>query len=120
MNSQDNPLTEHDAAFMKACLDAINGHPHKGALEVTYNLSLMYFSALCRIAEQCAEGREAGLLMSMMIAGTLFYFHRRGWLSSTPIEPHESTVANNDTSVPGVSRRIVIQNDSEIMQRYAA
>ena len=60
------------------------------------------------------------LLMSMMIAGTLFYFHRRGWLSSTPIEPHESTVANNDTSVPGVSRRIVIQNDSEIMQRYAA
>tara|TARA_R100001015_G_C4630580_1_gene192308 strand:+ start:134 stop:415 length:282 start_codon:yes stop_codon:yes gene_type:complete len=68
MNSKDNPLTEHDAAFMKACLDAINEHPHKGALEVTYNLSLMYFSALCRLAEQCADGRDAGLLMSIMTA----------------------------------------------------
>jgi hypothetical protein len=91
MNSQDNPLTEHDAAFMKACLDAINGHPHKGALEVTYNLSLMYFSALCRIAEQCAEGREAGLLMSMMIADEAKQDAVKHYMAECLEEEREST-----------------------------
>ncbi|MGI9471461.1 MAG: magnesium/cobalt transporter CorA [Rubripirellula sp.] len=61
------------------------------------------------------------LLMSMMIAGTLFYFYRRGWLSGTPIEARDAEVPEAAMhSSEAASRRVVIQNDSEILQRRAA
>ena len=67
MNSKDNPLTEHDANFLKACLDAVNNHPHDGAMETAYNLSLMFHHALLRMAHNCNDGRDAGLVMLMCV-----------------------------------------------------
>jgi hypothetical protein len=63
MNSKENPLTEHDANFLKACIDAANDHPHDGVMETAYNLSLMFHHAVLRMAHYCGDGRDAGLLM---------------------------------------------------------
>ena len=67
MNSKDNPLTEHDANFLKACMDAVNEHPHDGAMETAYNLSLMFHHAILRMSANCKDGRDAGLLMMACI-----------------------------------------------------
>ncbi len=63
MNSRDNPLTEHDANFLKACVNAVDNHPHDGVIETAYNLSLMFHHAVLRMAHNCHEGRDAGLVM---------------------------------------------------------
>jgi len=63
MNSRDNPLTEHDANFLKACMEAVTNHPHDGVMETAYNLSLMFHHAVLRMAHYCGDGRDAGLLM---------------------------------------------------------
>lgn len=49
------------------------------------------------------------LLMSGMIAGTLYYFHRRGWLHSAPIaKPEERMKMRSDDHVAG--HRIVLSD----------
>ena len=58
-------------------------------------------------------------MMSMMIAGTLYYFYRRGWLSSAPIETRDQNLDESHLALQA-SRRVVIQNDSEILRREAA
>ena len=63
MNSKDNPLTEHDAEFLRACIDAADNHPHDGVMEAAYNLSLMFHHAVLRQAHACTDGRDAGLVM---------------------------------------------------------
>ena len=63
MNSRDNPLTEHDANFLKACVSAVDNHPNDGPLETAYNLSLMFHHAVLRMAHYCGDGRDAGLVM---------------------------------------------------------
>lgn len=63
MNDKDNPLTEHDAQFLADCCKAIRDHPHDGAMETIYNLSLMFFHSCLSTATQCADGRDAGMLM---------------------------------------------------------
>jgi hypothetical protein len=67
MNSKDNPLTEHDANFLKACIDAVDNHPHDGVMETAYNLSLMFHHAVLRLAHACSDGRDAGLVMLMCV-----------------------------------------------------
>ena len=67
MNSKDNPLTEHDAEFLRACMDAVNNHPHDGVMETAYNLSLMFHHAVLRMAHNCNDGRDAGLVMLMCV-----------------------------------------------------
>jgi len=63
MNSKDNPLTEHDAEFLRASIEAVNNHPHDGVMETAYNLSLMFHHAVLRMAHSCADGRDAGMVM---------------------------------------------------------
>ena len=63
MNSKDNPLTEHDANFLKASIDAADNHPHDGVMETAYNLSLMFHYAVLRLAHACTDGKDAGLVM---------------------------------------------------------
>jgi hypothetical protein len=63
MNSKDNPLTEHDAEFLRASIEAVNNHPHDGVMETAYNLSLMFHHAVLRLAHNCHDGRDAGLVM---------------------------------------------------------
>lgn len=60
------------------------------------------------------------LLMSLMIAGTLFYFYRRGWLSSAPIEPRNAGMLDDSAETVSVPRRVVIHHDSEVIRREAA
>ncbi len=47
-------------------------------------------------------------LMSGMIAGTLYYFYRRGWLRSAPIAATEATMPTHQTGTP--TRRIVLSD----------
>ena len=63
MNSKDYPLTEHHMEFLRACIDAVNNHPHDGVMETAYNLSLMFHHAVLRLAHACTDGRDAGLVM---------------------------------------------------------
>ena len=67
MNSKDNPLTEHDAEFLRASIEAVNNHPHDGVMETAYNLSLMFHHAVLRMAHNCHDGRDAGLVMLMCV-----------------------------------------------------
>ena len=67
MNSKDNPLTEHDAEFLRASIEAVNNHPHDGVMETAYNLSLMFHHAVLRLAHSCHDGRDAGLVMLMCV-----------------------------------------------------
>ena len=56
-------------------------------------------------------------LMSLMIAGTLYYFYRRGWLRSAPIAASEATLAEADQP-KSASRRIVL-SDADLDQRVS-
>ena len=59
-------------------------------------------------------------LMSGMIGGTLYYFHRRGWLRSSPISSPELDVSA-DSMQRGSHRRIVLAEwDSESDASQAA
>ena len=79
----------------------------------------MNFSSMPELEIQWAYP-AALMLMSMMIAGTLFYFYRRGWLSGTPIEPHDANTPVSDAETLAAPRRVVIQTDSEMLPRRAA
>ena len=79
----------------------------------------MNFSAMPELEIKWAYP-AALLLMSFMIAGTLFYFYRRGWLSSAPIEPHDAGMLDESSEPYSAPRRIVIHNDSEVIRRQAA
>jgi len=63
MGKTENPLTEHDAEFLNDCIEAIQNHPAENAVGAAYNLALMFHHAMLSIAQQCSDGRDAGLLM---------------------------------------------------------
>lgn len=49
-------------------------------------------------------------MMGLMIAGTLFYFHRRGWLRRTPIENSPQQAAPSESKPRRPTRRVVVQS----------
>ena len=59
-------------------------------------------------------------LMGMMIAGTLFYFHRRGWLRRAPIEHRIDPVATEERKRRRPTRRVVVQSSHSHNTRKAA
>lgn len=55
------------------------------------------------------------VLMSGMIVGTLYYFYRRGWLSSSPIAANDESQAMSSTAAP-IAHRIIL-SDLHVEQR---
>ncbi|MGI9469566.1 MAG: magnesium/cobalt transporter CorA [Rubripirellula sp.] len=59
-------------------------------------------------------------MMGMMIAGTLFYFYRRGWLRRAPIEHKTEQTATAERKPRRPSRRVVVQSSHSHNTRKAA
>jgi magnesium transporter len=85
-------------------------------------LAGVYGMNFATMPELSMEGAYPAALtvMGMMIAGTLFYFYRRGWLRRAPIEhgPQQPTTEERKARRP--SRRIVVQSSHSLNTRKAA
>ena len=79
----------------------------------------MNFSQMPELSINGAYPAALGM-MCVMIAGTLLYFYRRGWLRRTAIDndPNRNAVAETKPRRP--SRRVVLQDSPETQIRRAA
>ncbi|HBV64511.1 MAG TPA: magnesium and cobalt transport protein CorA [Rhodopirellula sp.] len=75
-------------------------------------LAGVYGMNFTSMPELSMEGAYPAALtvMGMMIAGTLFYFYRRGWLSRAPIEHSTEQSATAERKPRRPSRRVVVQS----------
>lgn len=75
-------------------------------------LAGVYGMNFTSMPELSMEGAYPAALtvMGMMIAGTLFYFYRRGWLSRAPIEHSTEQPATAERKPRRPSRRVVVQS----------
>ena len=87
-------------------------------------LAGVYGMNFASMPELSMEGAYPAALtmMGLMIAGTLFYFYRRGWLRRTPIEHsiEQTAPAATEQKRRRPSRRVVVQSSHSHNPRKAA
>ena len=87
-------------------------------------LAGVYGMNFANMPELSMEGAYPAALtmMGLMIAGTLFYFYRRGWLRRTPIEHsiEQTAPAATEQKRRRPSRRVVVQSSHSHNPRKAA
>ena len=85
-------------------------------------LAGVYGMNFASMPELSMEGAYPAALtaMGMMIAGTLFYFYRRGWLRRAPIEHRIEQPESAERKPRRPSRRVVVQSSHSHNTRKAA
>ncbi|MDB4759667.1 magnesium/cobalt transporter CorA [bacterium] len=85
-------------------------------------LAGVYGMNFASMPELSMEGAYPAALtaMGMMIAGTLFYFYRRGWLRRAPIEHRTEQPESAERKHRRPSRRVVVQSSHSHHTRKAA